>query len=193
MYCYDSVFTDNLIVHVTGHHGICLSLLHHELVRRQNRTLQHVAIDVLEIDTFLPTFYADLRDDEDRVLRRKIYIQLFVNRFTRHMKDERDDLGLEALCTGLCSDHDTSNLEAIFTCLKCNPTLITSIGMTTVTLPNPNKEAGTAILGKKGREERQQTEGPPMKRQPSSRISLRFDETISPWLTESQLDAMSGA
>ena len=53
---------------MTGHHGICLSLLHHELVRRRNRTLQHVAIDVLDIDTFLPTFYADLRDDEDRVL-----------------------------------------------------------------------------------------------------------------------------
>ena len=165
MFCYASVFTDKLTVHVTGHHRISLCLLHHQLVERRNRRLQHVAIDVLEIDTFLPTFYADLRHDEDRVLRRSIYVQLFVNRFARHMKNERDDLGLEALCTGLCSDHDTSNLEAIFACLKSNPSLITSIGTKTVTLANPNKEPGKAILGKKGREEPQQPEGPPMKRQ----------------------------
>ena len=179
-FCDVPVFTNNFMYHVTGHHHICLATLYTHLVERLNRTLQHVAIDVLEIDTFNPTFYGGLGDESEiGLLRRGIYIQLFVNRFTRHMKDERDDLGLEAFCTGLCSDHDKSNLEAIFTCLKYNPTLITSIGMTTVTLPNPNKEAGTAILGKKGREEHQQTEGPPMKRQRSSRISLRFDETIS--------------
>ena len=94
-FCDVPVLTNNFMYHVTGHHHICLAILYTHLVERLNRTLQHVAIDVLEIDTFNPTFCGGLGDESEiGLLRRGIYIQLFVNRFTHHMKDERDDLGL---------------------------------------------------------------------------------------------------
>ena len=92
-----------------------------------NGTLQHLAIDVCELDTFNPSFYQLTGDDSFIIeCRRNIYIRCFLNRFCHQMKQGHDRRALKSLCNGLSSTDEPWIVSATYLCLKAFPAVISN-------------------------------------------------------------------
>ena len=89
-------------------------------------TLQHVAIDVCELDTFNPSFYQLTGGTILIECKRNIYINCFVNRFCHQMKQGHDRRALKSLCNGLSSTDDPWIVSATYLCLKAFPGVVSN-------------------------------------------------------------------
>ena len=98
---------------------------------KKNRTLQHVSIDVFEVDTLLPNYYPVVKyypplPKDAKLDQNTIHTCCFYNRFLRKMADGKELLARKDLCTGLLLDDERSKVEAIFMCLRGQPNLVAS-------------------------------------------------------------------
>ena len=109
-----------------GHHRCEVIYLDYVLKRRGNETLQHLAIDVCELDTFNPSFYQLTGDDSFVECKRNIYIRCFLNRFCHLMKQGHDRRALKSLCNGLSSTDDPWIVSATYLCLKAFPGVVSN-------------------------------------------------------------------
>ena len=109
-----------------GHHRCEVIYLDYVLKRRGNETLQHLAIDVCELDTFNPSFYQLTGGTILIECKRNIYINCFVNRFCHQMKQGHDRRALKSLCNGLSSTDDPWIVSATYLCLKAFPGVVSN-------------------------------------------------------------------
>ena len=126
-----------------------------------NQSLQHIAIDVFEVDTLNPAFYRIAGDEIDLTSRRNIYIECFVNRFRHHMNRQKGELALNILCSGLSMNDETCNVSAVYRCLQSFPGVIANIHFANLT---KHEVTQVRIANKKGRQANAASAGPPRKR-----------------------------
>ena len=134
------------------------------MLETKNRTLRHVIVDVLGVDTCQPNFHPQHSGKPGSEIvkhkQRCIHFFCFFNRVLCNIVKAEDTMSREGAFLGFCLENDVpTKLSAIYCCLRSSPNLISN----TCSLPPLDNQAEATVV-RNGNDEDGHAVLPPQKR-----------------------------